>query len=144
MDRCFCIKNSKAKGTILRSLVESVFVKVMHCENEKNLWDKLQNIYEVDAKLKGAKLQIFRDKFEKFKMKEDEEIVAYLLQVEEIFNMIKGLGVELDESMVVQKVLRSLPMIFDPKISSLERRADCGTLSMVELHGIFTSYEMRT
>jgi hypothetical protein len=35
----------------------------MHCENEKNLWDKLQNIYEVDAKLKGAKLQIFRAKF---------------------------------------------------------------------------------
>jgi hypothetical protein len=54
------------------------------------------------------------------------------------------LGVEVDESMVVQKVLRSLPMRFDPKISSLEEREDLGTLSMDELHGIFTAYEMRT
>jgi hypothetical protein len=54
------------------------------------------------------------------------------------------LGVEFDESMVVQKVLRSLPMIFDPKILSLEEREDLGTLSMDRVHGIFTTYEMRT
>jgi hypothetical protein len=41
-------------------------------------------------------------------MKEDEDIVAYLLQVDEIVNTIKGLGVEVDESMIVQKVSRSL------------------------------------
>jgi hypothetical protein len=34
-------------------------------------------------------------------------------------------------------------MRFDPKISSLEEREDLGTLSMDELHGIFTYYEMR-
>ena len=46
--------------------------------------------------------------------------------------------------MVVQKVLRSLPMRFDSKISALEEREDLGTLSMDELHGIFTVYKMRT
>jgi tellurite resistance protein len=35
-------------------------------------------------------------------------------------------------------------MRFDSKISSLEEREDLGTLSMDELHGIFTAYEMRT
>jgi hypothetical protein len=58
-------------------------------------------------------------------------------------NTIRGLGEEVDESMVVQKVLRSLPMRFDPKISSLEERTDLDSLSMDELHGIFTAYEMR-
>jgi hypothetical protein len=33
-------------------------------------------------------------------------------------------------------------MKFDPKISSLEEGADLGTLSMDEIHGIFTAYEM--
>jgi hypothetical protein len=33
--------NSKDKGTILSSLVDSVFVKVMHCDSAKYLWDKL-------------------------------------------------------------------------------------------------------
>jgi hypothetical protein len=51
----------------------------MHWKNAKDLWDKLQNIYEGDAKVKGAKLQILREKFEQLKMKEDEYIVAHCL-----------------------------------------------------------------
>jgi len=34
-------------------------------------------------------------------------------------------------------------MRFDPKISALEERADLDSISMDELHGIFTTYEMR-
>jgi hypothetical protein len=54
------------------------------------------------------------------------------------------LGEEIKEFVIVQKVPRSLPMRFDPNISSLEERADLDSISMDELHGIFTSYEMRT
>jgi hypothetical protein len=132
--------NSKAKGTIMSSLVDSVFVKVMHCHSAKDIWDKLQNIYEGDAKVKGAKLEIFRATFEQLKMKEDEDIAAYLLRFDEVVNINKGLGVEVDDSVVVQKVLRSIPMRFDSKISTLEEISDLGTLGMDELHGIFTTY----
>jgi hypothetical protein len=45
-------------------------------------------------------------------MKEDEDIVTYFLQVDETMNMIKGLGEEFDESIIVQKVLRYLSMRF--------------------------------
>jgi hypothetical protein len=51
---------------------------------------------------------------------------------------------EIEEFVIVQKVLRSLPMRFDPKILALEERADLNSISMDELHGIFTTYEMRT
>jgi len=47
------------------------------------------------------------------------------------------------EPIIVQKVLSYLPMRYDPKISSLEERVDLATLSMDELHGILTTYEMR-
>jgi hypothetical protein len=77
-------------------------------------------------------------------MKEDEIIVAYFLRVDETVNAIIGLGEEIEESMIVQKVLRSLPMRFNLKISSLEERSDLNSISMDELHGIFTAYEMRT
>jgi hypothetical protein len=33
---------------------------------------------------------------------------------------------------------------FDPKILSLEERTDLKSISMDKLHGIFTTYEMRT
>jgi hypothetical protein len=125
-------------------LTESIYTKVVNCESTKEIWDKLKNIYEGDAKVKGAKLQTFRVKFEQLKMKEDENIASYFLRVDETVNAIKGLGEEMKETIIVQKVLRSLPMRYDPKISSLEERTDLDTLSMDELHGILTTYEMRT
>jgi hypothetical protein len=53
-------------------------------------------------------------------MKEDENITSYFLRVDETVNAIIGLGEEINESVIVQKVLRSLSMRFDPKISTLE------------------------
>jgi hypothetical protein len=77
-------------------------------------------------------------------MKEYENITSYYLRVDETVNEIIGLGEEIEESVIVQKVLRSLPMRFDPKISTLEERADMNSISMDELHGIFTTYERIT
>jgi hypothetical protein len=59
-------------------------------------------------------------------------------------NAIIVLGEEIEECVIVRKVLRSLPMIFDPKISTLEERADLDSINMDKLHGIFTTYEVRT
>jgi hypothetical protein len=87
--------NSRDKNSILNGLVDSVYVKVMHCDSAKEIWDKLQNVYEGDAKVKGAKLQTYRGQFEQLKMKEDENIAAYFLRVDEIVNVIKGLGEEM-------------------------------------------------
>jgi hypothetical protein len=62
--------------------------------------------------------------------------------VDEIVNIIRGLGEIIDEKFIVQIVLRSLPMRFNPKISTLEDRKELDKLTMDELHEILTSYEM--
>lgn len=102
--------NAKAKNAILCGLPESEFLKVMHCKSAQEMWDKLKNIYQGDDKVKKAKLQTHRGQFEGLKMEEEENIVQYLLHVDEIDNTIRGLGEEIEESKVVQKVLRSLPL----------------------------------
>ena len=56
---------------------------------------------------------------------------------------MRGLGKNIDDDVIVQKVLRSLPIRFDSKISALEERTDLATIDMDELHGFLTSYEMR-
>ena len=76
-------------------------------------------------------------------MREDGDISAYLLRVDDIFNTIKGLGETIDEKFVVQKVLKTLPSRFDPTISDIEEMKYFDSLTMDELHGILTSYEMR-
>jgi hypothetical protein len=86
----------------------------MHCDSTKEIWDKLENVYEGDAKVKGANLQNYKSQFEHLKMKEDEDITTYFLGFDEIVNTNKGLGEEIKGSIIVQKVLRSHPMRFDP------------------------------
>jgi hypothetical protein len=77
-------------------------------------------------------------------MKDEENVAAYLLRVDEIVNTIKGLGEKVEEPMIVQKVIRSLPLRFDAKVSSIEEMKDLNSLTMDELHGILMTYEMRT
>ena len=52
-------------------------------------------------------------------MKEEENIAEYLLRVDEIVNAIRGIGGEIKEKDAVDKVLRTLPMKYDSKVSSL-------------------------
>ena len=135
--------NAKAMHALLGGLIGSEFIKVMHCNSTKEIWDKLKNVYEGDGKVKGAKLQTYRRKFEHLTMKEEEDIATYFLRVDEILDTMRGLGEQVENTTLVQKILRSLPIIFDSKVASLEERKDPDKLSMDELHGILTSYEMR-
>jgi hypothetical protein len=51
---------------------------------------------------------------------------------------------EVTDKPIVQKILRSLPMRYDAKISSNSDRSDLNTLTVDQLHGMFKAYEMRT
>ena len=82
--------NSKAINALLNGLSDMVFTKVAHCKSAKDIWDKLQNIYEGDSKVKTTKLQTYRGQFKQLKMKEDEDIATYFLRVD--VNAIIGLG----------------------------------------------------
>ena len=135
--------NSKAMCAILGGLTGENFVKEMHYTTAKAMWDKLKNIYECDVKVRKDKLQTHRSKFEQLKMKDDEDIAWYLLRVNDAVNTMIGLGEEIKESNVVEKILRSLPSRFDSKVSTIEEMKDLDKLSKDMLHGILTAYEMR-
>jgi uncharacterized lipoprotein YehR (DUF1307 family) len=135
--------NSKARHVILAALEPTIANKVMGCNTAKEVWGKLKSIYEGDTKVKKVKLQRHRAEFENLKMNEKEDIANYLLRVDEVVNDIKGLGEEIDESLVVQKVLRSLLLKYDAKVSTIEETRDLTKMTMDELHGSLIAYEMR-
>ena len=76
-------------------------------------------------------------------MNEDETVNKYFLRIEETIKSMKGLGEKFNESFLVQKILRSLPKIFNPKVSAIEELSNLKTLPMDQLLGIMTAYEMR-
>ena len=53
-------------------------------------------------------------------MKEEENTVEYILRIDKIVYAIRGVGGEIKEKEVVDKVLRTLPLKYDSKVSTLE------------------------
>jgi hypothetical protein len=76
----------------MNGLCDLVYVKFVHCSSDKEIWEKPQNIYEGDEKVKEIKLQTYIGQFEQLKMKGDENITAYFLRDEETVNENHRIG----------------------------------------------------
>ena len=96
-----CSYNYKARHNIQNALSPTIQTKVRCCSTTKEVWDKLKKIYEGDEKFKQVKLQLHRAKFENLKMKESENIAAYLVRVDDVVKSITRLGEEFNESIIV-------------------------------------------
>jgi hypothetical protein len=77
------------------------------------------------------------------RMNEDENISKFFLRVDEMVNAMRGLGETIDDSLLVQKILRSLPERFNPKVSAIEEMSELKTISLDQLLGTLIAYEMR-
>lgn len=115
----------------------------MDLNTAKSIWENIIKIYEGNTKVKSVKLQTFRIQYETLTMHDDEIIASFFLRVDEIVNSMKTFGDEIKYSIVVEKILRSLTSKFDSKVSSIEEMQDLQNLTIEQLHGILTAYEMR-
>jgi hypothetical protein len=97
------------------------------------MWDKRISSYEGSEKVNDAKLQTYRLQFEQLNMNEDGTINKFFLRVEELVNVMKGLGEKIEDVFLVQKILISLPNRFNPKVSAIEELNDLKTLSIDQL-----------
>jgi uncharacterized lipoprotein YehR (DUF1307 family) len=135
--------NAKEMNSILSGLVEANFVKVMHCDSKNVMWDKLISSYEGNEKFKEAKQQTHRLKFEQLNMDEEENISKYFLHIEEIIKTIKGLGETIYEPFLVHKIFISLPDRFNSRVSAIDEMTNLKMLTLDQLLGTLTAYEMR-
>ncbi|XP_043705471.1 uncharacterized protein LOC122655331 [Telopea speciosissima] len=77
-------------------------------------------------------------------MTEEEDIDSYMVRVNEVVNSIRGVGETLENSVVCQKILRSVLPRYDSKVSVIEEAKDLDIITLDEVHGTLKTYEMRT
>ena len=81
-------------------------------------------------------------KFENLKMKEDETIHEFHMNILEMANASGALGEKMSEEKLVRKILRSLPKRFAMKVTAIEEAQDINTLKVEELVGSLMTFEM--
>jgi len=89
--------------------------------------------YQGSTKVKRAQLQDLRKEFEILAMKEGETIDEYFVRTLSIASKMITQGEKMDQTLVVEKILRSLASKFNYVVCSIEESNDVTTLSIDEL-----------
>jgi hypothetical protein len=89
-------------------------------QQSKPAWNILQTTYQGLGKVKTTKLQMLRRDFETIYMKESDKIDSLSTQIIRLVNQLRSYGETFEDGRVVEKILRSLPTIFESIVVSKE------------------------
>ena len=89
--------------------------------------------YQGLDKVKTSKLHILRRYFEPLSMKETESVYLFYTKVFGLINQLKSHGENIDYQRGVEKILISLPPIFEYLVVTLEENKDMTVFTIYEL-----------
>ncbi|GAU37336.1 hypothetical protein TSUD_395170 [Trifolium subterraneum] len=135
------VGNSKALNALFNGVDKNMFRLIKRCKIAKEAWDILKTTQEGTAKVKISRLQILTRKFENLKMKEDESVHDFYMNVMDFANSFDDLGEKMSDEKIVRKILRSLTKKFDMKVIAMEEAQDISTMRVDELIGSLQTYE---
>ena len=75
------------------------------CISAKEMWDKLELIYEGTLEVKETKANLLITEYEMFRMRNDESISDMFTRLMQLINHLKSLGKMYRDTELVRKVL---------------------------------------
>src|SRR3954462_8099397 len=141
-EEALALGNSKALNALFNGIDKNIFRLVHHCELAKDVWDILKTTHEGTSKVKMSRLQLLTTKFENLRMRDDESIKDFYMNLLDIANTSGALGEKMSDEKLVRKILRSLPKRFDMKVTAIEEAHDIRNMKVEELIGSLQTFEM--
>ncbi|CAL8992988.1 unnamed protein product [Prunus brigantina] len=137
------MNDAKALGLIQGAVSEEIFPRIAHEETSKGAWNLLMREFHGDKQVRGVKLQSLRRDFEYTRMRDDESLSAYLAKLFDLINQMRSYGEELSKGRVVQKLLISLPAMYDPICFVIEHSRDIDTIEVQEVIASLKGFAQR-
>ena len=103
-------KNNTAKNLLLTTISPSEFYLISSCTTAKQVWDTLSETYEGTRTIKDTKINALLQRYELFKFKPEEKVKDVFDRFVSITNELASLGKKLEESDLVRKMLKILPI----------------------------------
>lgn len=123
------------------NVMEEDFRKISNCTNSKQAWDILHVVHEGTNTVYNSKIQRLTTDFKNIKMSNSESFLNFQNRLKDVCNSLYNLGEPISET-IVQKILRSLPKKFVPKIITIKESKDLNSLLKNELRGSLQTFEV--
>jgi len=92
--------------------------------------------------VKSSRLQLLTTQFENLKMKEDENMKDFHMNILDMATFFHSLGEKMFDKKLVRKILRSLPKRFDMKVTAIEEAQGISNMKVDELIGSLQNFEI--
>ena len=92
--------------------------------------------------MKSSRLQLLTTQFENLKMKEDENMKDFHMNILDMATFFHSLGEKMFDKKLVRKILRSLPKRFDMKVTAIEEAQGISNMKVDELIGSLQNFEI--
>lgn len=101
------VKNdARAQKVMVNSCGAKVLIHVCNCDSAKEIWDKLNSVYEQSNK---ASKHLLQEQFYAYKKDSTHDIATHISTLEGMVHKLKVTGVTIEESMLITKILMTLP-----------------------------------
>ncbi|XP_038888718.1 uncharacterized protein LOC120078515 [Benincasa hispida] len=124
-----CIRDS---AYILQCIPEDVLLQIAKKKTAKEIWDSLKTRYLGSERVKMAQVQTFKSEFDVLRMKETETIDEFAGKISGLASKFSTLGVALEDSSLVKKLLDSVPDKYFPVVAGIEKFLDLETMPFEE------------
>lgn len=127
--------NSKALNSLFNGVDKNIFRLINICIVAKDTLEILITTQEGKFKVKMSRLQLITTIFENLKMKDDESIHDFHMNILEIENSSSALGEKMSEEKLLKKIRRSLPKKIDMKVTTIEEAQNISIMRVDKLVG---------
>ena len=134
--------NAKAMNLLYCALDPSEFNRISTCTFAKEIWDTLEVTHEGTNQVKNTKINMLVHTYEMFRMEPNESITDMYTRFTNIVNAMRSLGKVISNADLVNKILRSLPTSWDPKVTAIQEAKDVDKLPLEQLVGSLMTYEL--
>src|SRR5580698_9947118 len=128
---------------ILCAMDDNQYKLIQTTRIAKEAWEILETAHEGTDVVKDSKLQVLQTQFETIKMEEEECFNDFQVKLMDIVNQSHQLGDPYSDRRIKQKIMRSLPERFEPKVTALEENDTYKEMKPSEVIGRLLAYESR-
>lgn len=114
-------KDFKAQRIITETISDDFTIHLLTCTTSKEIWDKMHTVFERQSESNKHALQ---QKFFAFQKEPNDNIATHISRLNKLVLQLRNVGVNIDESMVITRIIMTLPSEYRHFGSSWEATAE--------------------